>query len=201
MIEVWDPGHGGADPGAVDGVNPAEGDQLVTEEDDVALAVCLAVRDLRTVAGRRVMLTRDTERTVSLDERAQLANRAGAALFVSIHLNSAANTEACGIETWYHAQSPRGMRLATCLYGALVEAMPELPAVARRGVRSDTTRYRSGFAVLRETIAPAALVELGFLSNPGDERQANDPAWVARVAGALARGVDDYLVGGGGEVA
>lgn len=187
--EVWDPGHGGDDPGAVDGINPAEGDALATEEEDITLAVALAVREIRP----GIILTREDDRDVSLFERAQIANRTRAKLFVSIHCNAAGDPAAGGVETWYHANSPKGLRLATCLHDELAREFPEL---RRRGVKSDLTRYRSGFAVLRETICPAALVELGFLTNPRDERILAKPGAVAKAALALSRGVDRYLKGG-----
>ncbi len=185
--EVWDPGHGG-EPGAVDGLNPAEGDVIDTREADITLAVALAVRKLRP----GIILTREDDRNLTLLERAAVANRAKARLLVSIHCNAAGDPAARGLEVWYHAQSPRGLRLAMALYDELAREFPEL---RRRGVKSDMTRYRSGFAILRETYCPAALVEWGFVTNPGDERVMAGPGAVERAAAALSRGVDNYLAG------
>jgi N-acetylmuramoyl-L-alanine amidase len=122
-----------------------------------------------------------------------MANRMKARLMVSVHCNATGNTAARGIEVFYHAKSPRGLRLATCLYEELAREFREMPM---RGVKSDLTRYRTGFAVLRETLCPAALVELGFLTNVEDEKVLADPKAAARVAAALDRGVERYLRGG-----
>jgi N-acetylmuramoyl-L-alanine amidase len=187
--EVWDPGHGGPDPGAVDPIQPAEGDTIDSREDDIALDVALAIRKLRPGAA----LTRESDKAVDLVERARISNRHDARLFVSLHFNSATPT-ARGVEVFYHGKSPKGQRLATCLYIELTKEFPELP---QRGVRSDLTRYQSGFAVLRETVAPAALVEWAFLSNPDDERAIAGPEAVERAARALSRGVDKYLASEG----
>jgi N-acetylmuramoyl-L-alanine amidase len=187
--EVWDAGHGGADPGAVDGIQPAEGDTIASEEEDITLAVVRALKELRP----GIALTREGDRDVGLSERAQMANRMKARLLVSVHCNATGNTAARGIETFYHAKSPKGMQLATCLYEELAREFRELPL---RGIKSDLTRYRTGFAVLRETICPSALIELGFLTNPEDERVLASPQAASRVAWALDRGVERYLRGG-----
>lgn len=91
---VIDPGHGGKDPGAV-GVGGLQ-------EKDVTLAIALELADLLRRDGVwDVKLTRDWDRTVSLEERTAIANAFGADLFVSIHANASPNREARGIETYY----------------------------------------------------------------------------------------------------
>lgn len=91
---VIDPGHGGKDPGAV-GVGGLQ-------EKEVTLAIALALADLLRREGVwDVKLTRDRDRTVSLEERTAIANAFGADLFVSIHANASPNREARGVETYY----------------------------------------------------------------------------------------------------
>ncbi|MGE5623676.1 MAG: N-acetylmuramoyl-L-alanine amidase family protein [Methanocella sp.] len=182
MIEVYDPGHGGKDPGAVGPTG--------LRESFVVADVAVLVAAKRATAGAEAKLTRGREEGPGLSDRARLANRLKASLFVSIHCNAAGNREAQGIETWYHGHSAEGKRLATCLYEALIDEFPE---AGRRGVQSDTTRYKSGFAVLRETVMPAALVELEFISHPEREREMGTTAWRERAAAAIARGVEAYL--------
>ncbi len=187
VIEVWDAGHGGDEPGAIDGINPIEHDSIITIEKVITLAVVSAVKRLRP----NIIFTRNDDRSLKLDERAAIANRHKAGLFISVHCNAASDPQAQGIETWYHAQSSRGLHLASFLYKELLSAFPEF---AGRGVRSDFERYPGqGFAVLRETICPAALVELGFLTNPHDERILVNSATIERAAQALSQGVDIYL--------
>jgi N-acetylmuramoyl-L-alanine amidase len=90
---VIDPGHGGHDPGAQgNGVNEAE----------VVLDIALRLEKLLlNLPGTEVILTRRTDEFVSLQERTAIANREGADLFLSIHANASANTQARGIETYF----------------------------------------------------------------------------------------------------
>lgn len=93
-IVLIDPGHGGADPGAR-GVSGA------TAEKDLALALARELRDRLVERGRvRVALTRETDRALSLDQRAGIARRIGASLFVSIHMDSAPNPLARGASVY-----------------------------------------------------------------------------------------------------
>jgi N-acetylmuramoyl-L-alanine amidase len=93
-IVLLDPGHGGNDPGAR-GVSGA------IAEKDLALALAIEVRDRLAKRGVvRVALTRDRDRTLSLEQRAGIARRIGAALFVSIHMDSAANALARGTSVY-----------------------------------------------------------------------------------------------------
>lgn len=90
---VVDPGHGGKDPGAV---GPGG-----VQEKDVALAMArLLAKRLREELGCKVLLSRDRDRYLSLEERALFANSVDADLFISIHANSAPTEEAYGIETY-----------------------------------------------------------------------------------------------------
>ena len=90
---VIDPGHGGTDPGAI-------GRTGATEKDlTLALSRALAAR-LRE-SGYEVILTREEDRTVSLQERTEFANRVDADLFISMHVNSARNRKLRGFETYY----------------------------------------------------------------------------------------------------
>jgi len=91
---VLDPGHGGKDPGAI-GVGGVQ-------EKDVVLAIALQLRDqLWAWPGVDVVLTRDHDVFLSLEERTALANAERADLFVSIHANASPNSSSSGIETYY----------------------------------------------------------------------------------------------------
>jgi N-acetylmuramoyl-L-alanine amidase len=93
-IVLLDPGHGGHDPGA-------RGVSGSTAEKDLALALATELRDRLAERGRvRVALTRDSDRPLSLDQRAGIARRIGAALFVSIHMDSAPNPLARGASVY-----------------------------------------------------------------------------------------------------
>lgn len=167
------PGNDDFDHGAV-GAYSQEGD--ITKK--VAHVVC---DDLRNV-GYDVIFIQEDE----LGDICEIANSFGADAFVSIHCNSASAT-AHGTETWYHEGSTKGMKLAGFIQNQLVDAMN----TTDRGVKVDTDRYASGFAVLRDTNMPAALPELAFISNPDEEDYMNNNIEV--MAHAVARGITDYF--------
>lgn len=171
---VLDPGHGGVDPGATGPGGLAE--------KTVNLAVASAAADL--LAGRAgVLMTRRDDRTVSLAARVKTANAAGAALFVSVHCNAAANPAATGTETYHYPGSPQGTLLAGLIQHRLVSAIRRRD----RGVK------QANFYVLRFTTAPAALAEILFLTNPEEAALLADRAFQGTVAAALAAGITDYL--------
>jgi len=93
QLVVIDAGHGGHDPGT-----EAAGD---IAEKDVALQIAVRLRDALVARGIDARLTRDSDTFLTLAERTQLANRNGADLFVSIHLNSSPDSNTTGIETYY----------------------------------------------------------------------------------------------------
>jgi N-acetylmuramoyl-L-alanine amidase len=90
---VLDPGHGGeGSPGCVYGC---------ILERDVTLEISLLIRDDLVRRGYTVMMTREKDETVTLEQRTEMANKSGADLFISIHLNSHENASVSGIETWF----------------------------------------------------------------------------------------------------
>ncbi len=93
LAVVVDAGHGGSDPGAL---GPGG-----LREKDVTLAVALDLERRLVARGFRVVMTRRSDSTVSLEERTALAEGAGGDVFVSVHVNAAARTNANGIETYY----------------------------------------------------------------------------------------------------
>jgi N-acetylmuramoyl-L-alanine amidase len=176
-----DAGHGYPDPGAVglSGLGEA----------DVTLLCAQAIADQLKALGHQVVLTRedrnalDRDKATDLTARARKANNARCDAFVSIHCNSVADRAANGSETWHYPRSTLGKRLAERLQAALVNT----GLLRDRGIRQS-----AGLAVLRLTGMPAALVELGFLSNPEEEKRLSDAEWLSRVAKALADAVDKW---------
>ena len=175
MKVFLNPGHapgGHPDPGAV---NRETG----LRECDVALAVGESAASYLNAAGV------DTEllQSDSLEEICEAANASDADIFVSIHCNAA--EEPTGTETWACAGSYRGSMLANCIQSQLIDALN----TTDRGVKIATPGV-NGLYVLTNTDMPAVLVELAFITNPGDEDiLANAQDALAR---AVARGVTDY---------
>lgn len=177
MKVFLNPGHapnGNPDPGAV---NDATG----LRECDVALAVGKSAASYLNAAGVEAELLQSD----SLYEICETANSSNADIFVSIHCNASDAEEASGTETWACAGSYRGSMLADCIQNQLVDALD----TTDRGVKIATPGV-NGLYVLTNTDMPAVLVELAFISNPGDEEiLANNQDDLAR---AVARGITDY---------
>lgn len=180
-VVCLDPGHGGEDSGAVG----ASG----TQEKAVNLAVALLARDLLSGMGYSVVLTREDDRFLSLDERAKVAADAGADALVSVHHNSALTSEANGTEVFFCRGSARGSQLAQAVYDRLIALLGTRP----RGVKPSRLRVPCQAA---KAHIPACLVEVAFLSNPEEERLAADPDFQARAAQAIAEGVDRFFAPG-----
>ncbi len=170
---VIDPGHGGEDPGAV---GPGG-----LEEAQVALDV--ANRVLKKLAGVPVITTRAKDEYVPLRRRVELANAHGACCFVSVHCNSSKSPLASGTETYcFQTGGARG-ELARRVHGSVVKALGRKD----RGIKVGT------FYVLARTLMPAVLVELAFISNPEEEQLLRTPEFREKAATAVASGIRSFL--------
>jgi N-acetylmuramoyl-L-alanine amidase len=194
-LVVLDPGHGGEDAGALG----ARG----LEEKRVVLDIARRVRIQLANAGVRVYLTRQDDRFVELEERTRKAKSWGADVFVSIHLNSAADDEASGTETYVLTSSGfystaggqlEGYDAGSKFEGANVILGHQIQkAVMGRVVGVDRGVRRSRFLVLRQAPCPAALVECCFVSNRLEVQKILTEEYRDQLAAGLARGIVNYL--------
>jgi N-acetylmuramoyl-L-alanine amidase len=212
-IVVIDAGHGGRDPGAT-----SVSGQITEKE--LTLALARELRDDLVKRGRvRVAMTREDDRYLTLDERAAVARRLNAAMFISLHMDSAPNSLARGATVYSLsdvASDAEAARLAASENaGALadprqdsVQAMlSDLAMQAQMGASADlATRlvHRSAgrfelrpnphrfaaFHVLRRSEAPAVLFEAGYISNADDELLLRSPEQRAKIALALAQAIE-----------
>ncbi len=168
-IVALDAGHGGVQPGCeFGGVMEKEITLAVTEKIEAGL------KDL----GVTVVLVRDGDVDVELADRCRIANEAGAELFVSIHCNSFTDDlSVSGFEGYFYSSS-KGQRLATLILKAA-----EANSIKVRSVREEN------FQVLRETTMPAALMEIGFMSNDAEREKLQDPDYQQRVADSVVAGI------------
>ncbi len=182
-IVVLDAGHGGQDSGAIG---------FGVQEKGINLAITLRVGELLEQKGVNVEYTRTDDSYLTLTERAEYANDLNAALFVSIHNNSATNAEAHGTETYYYApisdfeliwQKEERARLAEAIQSQLVEILGRRD----RGVK------QNNFTVLVKTKMPSALAEVCFLSNPTENELLVNKNYQERAAEAIASGILEYL--------
>ena len=176
---VIDPGHGGPDPGAV-GIGGLR-------ETDIVLDVGLQVAQLLQARGVQVLMTRTSEVDVDLPPRVSLANSSNADVFVSIHANalSMARPDVNGVETFYF-QSGSSLRLAQEIQSQIMAISPGTPD---RGARPGR------FFVIRRTVMPAVLTEMGFVTGSLDSPRLADPNFRRRLAVAVATGILSFLQG------
>ena len=172
MVKIYlDPGHGGSDPGAI-------GNGL--QEKDVNLKIALKIRDmLNDYEGVSVRMSRTTDKTVSLRQRTDDANKWGADYYVSIHINAGGGR---GYEDF--------------IYNGKVSSK----TIANQNVMHDeirkTTSYftnrgkkRANFHVLRETKMPAFLSENGFIDNKSDANRLKQSKTIDDIAQGHVNGL------------
>ena len=212
-----DAGHGGHDPGAI-----GHGG---TQEKDITLAIVLRLEKLiRTELGADVVMTRDTDVFIPLEERTAIANSSGADLFLSVHINSARNSAGRGLETYYlsFAKNPAAEELAArenAISQATMKDLNNLVKAITTNSKIDESRDFAGliqrnnvlglspsfqgvldrgvhtapFYVLIGANMPSILTEVGFISNPDEERWLKSDAYQQRLAESLLEGVRIYL--------
>ena len=212
-VIVIDAGHGGTDPGAI-GVSGEVSEKQLT------LALAHELRDNLVERGRvRVAMTRDDDRALTLEQRAALARRVGASLFVSIHMDSAPNPLARGASIYslsdvasdaaaarFAAMENRGAGVPV-LDGSVRSILSDLAmrdqmsasarfasrmvrkSAGRFGLRPDPHRF-AAFHVLRRAETPSVLFEAGYISNVDDEQLLREPEYRSRIALALAQAIE-----------
>lgn len=174
VVVALDAGHGGSDPGAI---GPAG-----TKEKDIALAIALALRRLLIQQHLDVVMTRETDAFVPLEDRAQIASRAGATVFVSIHANASTDPGATGTQTFY--ASPASQPLAQAV----------LDETARGNDLAPRGTTQAAFKVLVDTSAiPSILVETAFITNAREEQMLRDPQIQQALAQGIMKGIQRFL--------
>jgi N-acetylmuramoyl-L-alanine amidase len=212
-IVVIDAGHGGRDPGA----SSVSGE---IAEKDLTLALARELRDDLVKRGRvRVAMTRDDDRYLTLDDRAAVARRLNAGLFVSLHMDSAPNPLARGASVYslsdiasdaeaarFAAAENRGAA-ADNASGSVEAILSDLAMrtqmsasadLATRLVNKSTGRFElrpephrfASFHVLRRAATPAVLFEAGYISNTDDEALLSAPEHRSAIALALAQAIE-----------
>ncbi|HJR58803.1 MAG TPA: N-acetylmuramoyl-L-alanine amidase [Vicinamibacterales bacterium] len=212
---VIDPGHGGAEPGARGPSGNVE--KTVTMETARRLKAALEGR-----LGVRVILTRDRDTAVGLDERAAVANNNKADLFISLHANASVRPSVTGAEVFYLSLEDYGddaRRAASASRAALpvfgggvrdIEVVPWMMAQARhiersgafartveaalrgRVTMSPRALMQAPFRVLVGANMPAVLVEMGFITNPAQETQLASDAYQNEIVQAMVDAVIQF---------
>lgn len=173
---ILDPGHGGKDSGAV-------GNGL--KEKDIVLKTGLQVNNLLKQTPFNVKMTRSTDVFIELKDRSKFAKNQGGDIFVSIHANSA-SASATGTETYYYSAANPHVADSKLL-GEKIQAR----MLAAWNLRDRDTKS-GNLSVLRENTMPAALLELGFISNSGDAAKMASDAQMNKMSTAIYNGILDY---------
>ncbi len=174
---VIDPGHGGKDsPGCTYG-------GLL--ERDITLELALQLKNKLTTAGYKVLLTRETNMSVELEERTKIANESGADLFISLHLNAHDDIGVSGIETWYN---PNSNSNNNTLAQTIEDSITESTKAKNRGTYSNST-----LVVIRDTLIPSCLVEVGYLSNDSERLKMTTEEYRDQISQGILNGLELYF--------
>ena len=190
-VVYLDAGHGGYDPGA---------SYFGISEKSLTLAIQSRVKAKLEAEGYQVVTTRTSDTYVDLTDRSRAANASESDIFVSIHINASGSSAAQGIETYYYQPyaeypsrinatyhaNPTRLSMSDTLANAIQSSLINATGAQNQGVKRQT------FAVLRETTAPAVLLELGFLSNPQEAARLSTSAYQETLANAIVAGIKRY---------
>lgn len=176
-VIVLDPGHGGKDPGAVNG--------SYTEK-AIVLKVGTLVKEKLEAAGATVKMTRKGDTFPTLQERVAFTKSNYGEIFVSIHVNAASSTSAKGAETFYSVSSgdmyQEDIDLATYINNQIVKNAD----MKNRGVK------KYPYYVINNMVIPAVLVELGFISSPEDRAKLISSSYNEIYAQSIYNGIVQY---------
>ncbi|MFV8213395.1 GBS Bsp-like repeat-containing protein [Streptococcus pluranimalium] len=190
-IVYLDAGHGGTDPGAV---------YFGTHEKALNLEIQKRVKSKLEAQGFRVELTRSSDTGLDLLPRSEKANKTSSDIFVSIHFNAASTPSVNGIETYYYQSYAEYPARVNAQYhnnaqrlnlSASLASSIQSKLIANTGARNAGVK-RQTFAVLRETTAPAVLLELGYMSNSAEFAKISSAAYQEKLATGIVQGIADY---------
>lgn len=170
MVKIFiDPGHGGSDSGA-------KGYGLL--EKDLTLAISLKIRDLLTnYQNVQVRMSRDSDKTLALTQRTQMANAWGADYLISVHINAAGGT---GYEDYIFSRASSTSVQHQIIMHA--EIMKQIDLF-------DRGKKRANFHMVRESKMPAILTENGFIDHPNDAAKLKQSSFIEKIAQGHVNGL------------
>lgn len=190
-IICLDPGHGGSDVGAIGRLS-----KKTVYEKDITLSIAEPLRDMLKAAGAKVIMTRETDKDVAgayaddkkeLQARCDIANKAKADAFVSIHIDSFSNSSVDGTTAYYYPKTGKDLLLAQLLHQSTLTHL----AIPDRGVRSND------LYVNVHSNMPSVLMEMGFISNTHRLKMLTSSWGPKRIAETLYDGLVDYFAQAG----
>jgi len=218
---IVDPGHGGKDPGAIGNVTINGKTQKIVEK-DIAFNASKILKDMlvRTYPDKRILMTRESDITMSLEERTLIANavpirKNEAIIYISIHANYVSDPRARGFEVWhlkpeyrrtllddsYFSDSPELRKIMNTLTEEAFMAesiriaqsiLDSLKTAMGRSMPSRGLKAEEWFVVRRSNM-PAVLVELGFVSNKDDALLMTTDRDLRKMVEAVYKGIADFI--------
>ena len=174
-VIILDAGHGGDNTEDVVGVNG-------TREKDINLSIVLKLADFLRKVGAKVYLTRETDIYVTLSQRAELSNNMKPNFFLSIHQNSFGNPNISGSEIYYY----RGDKEGEILANHILKQFSSMLGITSKGVKV------ADFYVLREVRSSTLQVEVGFITNPEEEKKLKNEKYQTLVAHEICNAFIKY---------
>jgi N-acetylmuramoyl-L-alanine amidase len=180
LLIYLDAGHGGKDGGAA-----ANG----IKEKDIVLDICRRIRSgLDQYEDTEILMSRDSDIYLSLDERARKANAANADVFVSVHINSATNTTARGFESYIYPNAGAAtVAFQNVMHSEIVKQIGGFAGFDDRG------KKQASFAVLRQSKMKAILTENLFISNPADAALLKTDSFITKISTGHILGLEKFL--------
>ncbi|WP_051382068.1 N-acetylmuramoyl-L-alanine amidase [Sediminibacillus terrae] len=171
---VLDAGHGGKDPGAIgfDG----------TYEKDLTLTTAFKVAQNLEASGANIVMTREDDTYISLENRIKLSNRSSTDAFISFHYNSFPVSTVGGIST-YHYTDSEDLELAEYIQSGIVDHV----SLKDKGTK------RADYRVLKKNSDLSVLIELGFISNPAELGVIKTETYQDKVAAGISEGIQHYF--------
>lgn len=183
---VLDAGHGGVDPGAGSNLNGG------AREKDYALDTTLAATEYLRSQGVNVVLTRDTDKTLTLGQRSAISNAINTNLFASVHYN-ASNGSGNGVEVYYNHRDASGGPSKTAAKNVLNRILEKF-SLKNRGIKTRLNSSGTDYLyVLRNTNAPAILIECAFIDNAYDMGLLNSSTKVKTIGTQIGKGIEDSI--------
>lgn len=217
-----DAGHGGKDPGALD-THTIKGKKVTIREKDITLSVAQKLNKKLKEAypDKQILMTRDSDKFLSLEERVDIANSVKlksheAIIYVSIHVNAAFDKKASGFEVWYLSPGYRRTVLDKNNTNVDSELLPILNSMLEEEFTTesiliaklilDSMEKEIGknsvsrglkeeeWFVVRNANMPSVLVEVGFLTNAKEAELLNNQNYLSKVANGIYNGLVDFIV-------
>lgn len=217
-----DAGHGGKDPGAID-THTINGKKVTIREKDITLSVAQKLNKKLKEAypDKQILMTRNDDRFLSLEQRVDIANSVKlknheAIIYVSIHVNAAFDKKASGFEVWYLSPGYRRTVLDKNNTNVDLEVLPILNSMMEEEFTTesiliaklilDSMEKEIGknsisrglkeeeWFVVRNANMPSVLVEVGFLTNKKEAELLNSQNYLSKVANGIYNGLVDFIV-------